>query len=121
MSVTDFEKYPEMKVFMHHIYEFKKGVRRLVLCTMSLSCAHIMVERLKDQDIEYAMQVVSPQKVNLYFGMPACMRVVGTFIGRPLNELSPEEDFILGAMLGYDITQQCERYSQRKTRCKNVA
>ena len=33
---------------------------------------------------------------------------------RPLNKLTPEEDFILGAMLGYDICQQCKRYCGKK-------
>jgi hypothetical protein len=28
--------------------------------------------------------------------------------------LSPEQDFILGAMLGYDICVQCKRYCDRK-------
>lgn len=31
--------------------------------------------------------------------------------------LTPEEDFILGAMLGYDICAQCERYCKRKKIC----
>ena len=31
-------------------------------------------------------------------------------------KLSPEEDFMLGALLGYDICAQCERYCKRK--CK---
>lgn len=35
-------------------------------------------------------------------------------ITRPLNQLSPEEDFILGALLGYDIRMQCECYCSRK-------
>lgn len=35
-------------------------------------------------------------------------------ITRPLDQLSPEEDFILGALLGYDIRMQCERYCSRK-------
>lgn len=26
----------------------------------------------------------------------------------------PEEDFMLGIMLGYDISMQCERYCKRK-------
>ena len=38
-------------------------------------------------------------------------------VTRPLNQLTPEEDFILGAMLGYDICTQCERYCERKERC----
>ncbi len=36
-------------------------------------------------------------------------------VTRPLNELTPEEDFMLGALLGYDIRMQCERYCQRKS------
>ncbi|WP_028910046.1 DUF2023 family protein [Prevotella sp. AGR2160] len=39
---------------------------------------------------------------------------VRQMVNRPLNRLSPEEDFILGAMLGYDICAQCERYCERK-------
>lgn len=34
-------------------------------------------------------------------------------ITRPLQQLSPEEDFILGALLGYDICMQCERFCKR--------
>ena len=33
-----------------------------------------------------------------------------------LDDVTPEEDFILGAMLGYDICAQCERYCERKGR-----
>ena len=32
--------------------------------------------------------------------------------------LTPEEDFILGAMLGYDICQQCKRYCNKKGNIK---
>lgn len=38
-------------------------------------------------------------------------------VTRPLNLLTPEEDFMLGTMLGYDICAQCERYCERKNRC----
>ena len=37
-------------------------------------------------------------------------------VDKPLNQLTPEEDFILGAMLGYDICAQCERYCARKNK-----
>ena len=29
---------------------------------------------------------------------------------KSLNDLSLEEDFMLGVMLGYDVQQQCKRY-----------
>ncbi len=36
-------------------------------------------------------------------------------INKPcLGEVSDEEDFILGAMLGYDIVLQCKRYMDRR-------
>ncbi|WP_338124706.1 DUF2023 family protein [Fusobacterium mortiferum] len=30
------------------------------------------------------------------------------------REFSPEEDFILGVLLGYNVQQQCKRYIDRK-------
>ena len=42
MSAEEFSRYDSMKLFLHQIYEFQKGVRSLVLCTMcGLSLIHI--------------------------------------------------------------------------------
>ena len=38
------------------------------------------------------------------------------FNKRYLSELTAEEDFILGIMLGYDRVKQCERYLRVKDR-----
>ena len=92
-----------MKMFMHHIYEYKKGVRDLILCTMCRTCAELVTERLRRQQIEYLAQDIDGQRVNLRM-----------FIDKPLNRLTPEEDFMLGTMLGYDIPMQCERFCNRK-------
>ena len=115
MSEQEYARFGDMKMFMHHIYEFKKGVRSLVLCTMCRTCASIVAERLRGQQIGYMIQEVSEKKVNLYFGKQECLDAVKTFIHKPLNRLSPEEDFMLGAMLGYDISMQCRRYCDRKS------
>ena len=48
-------------------------------------------------------------KINVYFGAKPCVDVVRTFNPR-LNELTPEQDFMLGTMLGYERVKQCERY-----------
>ena len=40
---------------------------------------------------------------------------------RPLQLLSPEEDFILGALLGYDICMQCERFCKRTACTQKVS
>ncbi len=101
---------------MHQIYEFKKGVRNLILCTMCGTCAEIVCERLRRQGIDYLLQEVAAGKVNLYFGKRACLEAIRTFVDKPLNRLTPEEDFMLGTLLGYDLTRQCERFCQRKER-----
>ena len=43
-----------------------------------------------------------------------CINAIRFLVNQPLNKLSPEQDFILGAMLGYDICVQCKRYCDRK-------
>ncbi len=42
------------------------------------------------------------------------MEAMRHIITRPLNQLTAEEDFILGTMLGYDLCQQCKRYCNKK-------
>ena len=89
-----------MKVLMNHIYEYKKGVRRMVLFTFNKKYEDFAIRRL-----------------NLYFGREECLNAIRMIVTRPLNLLTPEEDFMLGAMLGYDICAQCERYCERKDKC----
>ena len=109
----------EMKVLMNHIYEYKKGVRRMILFTCNRRFEQQACHRLCRQSIDYVVQPAGKENVNVYFGRRECLDAIRLFITRPLNELSPEEDFILGAMLGYDICAQCERYCERKGRCAN--
>lgn len=112
--MEEFNRYGSMKLYMHHIYEFQKGVRNLVLCTMCPTCAVLVCERLDRLGIQHEIQHVSPNKVNLFFGNELCLKVVRSFIHKPLNQLSAEEDFMLGVMLGYNIIHQCERFFQYK-------
>ena len=65
MSEQDYVRFGELKIFMHQIYEFKKGVRNLVLCTMCPTCAALVAERLRGQRIEFLIQEVTDNKVNL--------------------------------------------------------
>ena len=103
-----------LRVFMNHVYEYKKGIRRMILMTMLKRYQTFATERLSSQGIAFHVQEVSKDKINLYFGREECLKAVRLLIGnRAVNELSPEEDFILGAMLGYDICAQCERYCER--------
>lgn len=105
----------EIRIFLNHIYEFKKGIRTMVLYTMNKEFQDFAEKRLRNQGISYHIQEVGASKINLYFGKPECIEVVSQIVTRPLNHLTPEEDFIIGAMLGYDIRQQCKRYCQKKS------
>lgn len=107
---------PDMRVLTNHIYEYKKGVRRMVLFTFNRKYEGFATARLRRQGIGYIVQPVGNDRVNLFFGRQECLDAIRLMVTRPLNMLSPEEDFILGAMLGYDICAQCERYCQRKCR-----
>ncbi len=104
----------EMKVLMNHIYEYQKGVRQMVLYTLNRRYLEYAEQRLRHQQISYVVQPAGQETVNLFFGSRECMDAIRLMVTRPLNELSPEEDFMLGALLGYDIRRQCERYCQRK-------
>ena len=100
----------ELKVFLNHIYEYKKGVRQMVLYTTNRKYEAFAVNRLKSQRIKFVIQPVDEERINLFFGKAECINAIRLMVTRPLNLLTPEEDFILGAMLGYDICAQCKRY-----------
>lgn len=99
-----------MKVLLHHIYEYKKGLRNLVLHTLNASLRHQAEEKLIRQNIPYEIREVTPTKVNIFFGAEECVDVIRLIGDKPLNYFTPEEDYILGTMLGYDRLQQCRRY-----------
>ena len=105
-----------MKVFLHHIYEYNKGLRHLVLYTgPDCECSSIE-EKLGKRGIPYVIQQIGAARVNVFFGDAACVEVVRAFAEKPLSEWTPKEDFILGIMLGYDRRQQCVRFLERNRR-----
>ena len=103
-----------MRVLMNYIYEYKKGVRRMVLYTFNKKYEQFAVERLKRQGIDFLVTPLGNDRVNLFFGRKECLDAIRVIVVKPLSQLTPEEDFILGALLGYDICMQCERYCGRK-------
>ena len=103
----------DLRVFHHHIYEFKKGIRNIILTTEKSRYKESIANKLKKENIDYLIHDVDSNKINVYFGTKECVDVVRTFSPR-LNELTPERDFMLGIMLGYDRVKQCERYMKIK-------
>lgn len=59
--------------------------------------------------------------MSICFSGNVCLAAVGQFIHKPLNKLTPEEDFMLGAMLGYDLAKQCRRYGDRKLKTQGIS
>ncbi|MDR1380311.1 MAG: DUF2023 family protein [Tannerella sp.] len=104
----------EIKILCNHIYEYRKGIRPLVLYTLNSRYSEQAFRRLESRKIDYVVQKAGKNSINLYFGHPECLEIIKMFADRPLNRLTPEEDFILGALLGYDICGQCRRFRSRK-------
>ncbi|MDR1624916.1 MAG: DUF2023 family protein [Spirochaetia bacterium] len=103
----------QLRVFHHHIYEYKKGLRNLILYTGRSEDRQQIEERLGREGITCLVRELSAGKINVFFGAAVCVQVVKSFGEKSLAEFSNEEDFMLGIMLGYDRLKQCERYLHR--------
>lgn len=99
-----------MDVFCHHLYEYEKGLRNLILHTTHPDNKKLMLKRLNNKNIAYLIYQVSDKKINILFGDDHCIEVIKKIDKNDLTEYTPEEDFILGIMLGYDRLKQCQRY-----------
>ncbi len=108
-AFLDRQNFNELQVFCHHIYEYRKGLRNLVLTTERAKNKEVIEKRLEKEKIPYVIHEITDEKINVYFGNQFCIDIVSTFDSQ-LNKLTPEQDFILGIMLGYDRLQQCDRY-----------
>ena len=103
----------DLRVFYHHVYEYKKGIRNLVLTTEKAEYKNLIKERLENEHIAYKIDDINGKNINVYFGANECVDVIKT-INPNLSELTAEEDFILGILLGYDRVKQCTRYMRIK-------
>lgn len=109
-----------MKVFCHHLYEYKKGLRNLVLHTTSAEHEARIVAKLEANGIAYEIRHLGNGNLNVFFGNALCVDVLKQMGAANLSALTDEEDFIFGIMLGYDRLQQCARYLKRKGRREPV-
>lgn len=109
-----------MRIFTHHLLEYRKGLRTLVLHTTRASNRNMIEKRLKREMISYYIQAVNATKINVFFGKSICIDVIKQMNITSLSNLTDEEDFILGTMLGYDRVKQCERYLKRKDRGNTI-
>lgn len=103
-----------MQVFYQLVYEYQKDLRDLCLLTCLSDFEDKIKESLQKQGISYLIYPIANKKINVFFGMPACLDIVKQFSNTELNEITIEEDFILGMMLGYGKVQQYQRFLARK-------
>ncbi|MCP4176751.1 MAG: DUF2023 family protein [bacterium] len=103
-----------MKVFNHHVYEYRKGLRDLILYTANANDYNIIKTRLERLKIDYLIYKLKNNNINVFFGDHDCIDVIREINKNSLTEYTPEEDFILGVMLGYCRKQQCKRYLKLK-------
>ncbi len=103
-----------MEVFIHHIYEYQKGIRNLILHTTDKKNIEIIKEKLNFENIDYIIYPLGKQRINVFFGAKECIEVIKNINKLSLTAYTPEEDFILGIMLGYDRKKQCERFLKFK-------
>lgn len=100
----------ENRLFSHLVYEYKKGIRKLVLYTAKELEAEVCRAKLDRSSIDFHETEAKDGRINFFFGDRPCVDIVRSFGEKPLNEFDEKEDFILGVLLGYDLTRQCERY-----------
>lgn len=110
-----------MKVLVHHIYEYRKGLRNLVLHTIGSEYRDEAVRKFTANKIDFMIQEVDEKKINIFFGAPECVQIVRNFGQKKLNQFTDEEDFILGIMLGYCRLEQCRRFLKRKEKKEDAA
>ena len=75
----------------------------MALCTIDKTDESFAIQRLEKSGLEYEICPINAHRLNLFFGKKECIDIVRLICNRPLNLLTPEEDFILGTMLGYDV------------------
>ena len=108
-----------LKVFNHHVYEYRKGLRHLALQTLPSEHASWIIPRLEQLGIDYLIFQAGDRNINVFLGDPECLAVLRRIGKFDLSHYSPEEDFILGIMLGYGRRQQCLRYLAQVTQSRN--
>lgn len=92
----------------------------MILHTMPTTETELAVRKLEANNIHYLIQPVTGEKVNVFFGAEECVEVIRCFCHKKLNELSLEEDIILGTLLGYNQVVQCARYLKKNQQASSA-
>lgn len=102
-----------MELFKNLIYECKKGMRDLALYTCSVDDVDMYRGFLEITKTPYHIEELENNKINIFMGNPKCLEILSKFSNNDLSKITPEEDFILGIMLGYSREEQYSRILSR--------
>ena len=102
-----------MELFKNLIYEYKKGMRDLALYTCSVEDTDMYRGFLEITKTPYHIEELGNNKINIFMGNPKCLDILSKFSHNDLSKITPEEDFILGIMLGYSREEQYTRILSR--------
>ena len=87
----------------------------MVLCTLPADLEQAVKLRLEKNGISYMIQKLKNGNINVFFGNEECLSVARRICnGKYLNQLTAEEDFMLGILLGYSVSEQCRRYCKKQ-------
>ena len=104
----------ELGVFFHMLYELNKGLRKLSLFT----CPDKYLDKIKSHltkcNYVFIVENLVNGSSNIFFGDEEAINVIKSFGKDSLRNFTPEEDFILGVLLGYSQEQQCKRFLRQK-------
>ena len=77
-----------MHLLGHHIYEYHKGLRELVMYTTKAEDLPLVEKRLKQENIEYIIANNNKKNINVFFGDTLCLNVLMSFGKKKLKELT---------------------------------
>ena len=99
--------------FSTYLYEVLKGTKPAALVTCEENLLGQMLPKLQKGKFEIFYSKFAKFQSKYFFGAKECIEIVENFLNKPMCKFSPFEDFILGAILGYDIKLQCKRLLKR--------
>lgn len=108
-----------MELFSNLIYEYKKGMRDLALFCCKCQDIEKYTNHLRKTNTQYLV-FNSTAKFNIFFGNPDCLEIIKQFSSDKLDKLTPQEDFILGIMLGYSRNEQYKRFLSKINKKNNT-
>jgi DUF4097 and DUF4098 domain-containing protein YvlB len=77
-----------MRVFVHYLYEYKKGLRNLALYTGNTEEKKAIEKKLKRENVDYYIQKNNDVRMNVFFGDSVCIKMIKQMKFKQLSNLT---------------------------------